>query len=169
MTILTHATKNEYVPLILKEGLKLPAETGNCNWPEYSASDRISFLLHPEETPFPKTSIGFNDFWYGERTGFFVDPDYLKDNLNNFEAEPAREDIFQTFIKELGIRTIKNPTKHEVPNEVVSFANIPVEGLYALFHQSDSKSEINEIQKQAPAHIRLYSKQTDDLFYRRMK
>ena len=45
MTILTHATRNVYVPLILKEGLKLPSETGNCNWPEYSASDRISFYF----------------------------------------------------------------------------------------------------------------------------
>ena len=102
MPILAHSTRPEHLGAILKEGLRLPNETGKYNF-NLSKKDRISFLLIDRELP-KQGDLRIKLWW--DRAAFILNPDYVNKNFDDFKYEYLHRKDAQ-LIQETGFEKIE--------------------------------------------------------------
>jgi hypothetical protein len=153
MSILTHSTKTKHLDTILVEGLRLPEETGICNWKQYSEQDRISFLYQTNTLPFEKL-VNIRT-WDDCTYTVVLDPKFISQNVEQFKYYSCEFMAIGTYAEELKMKDA-NYKKNDILNEVVSFENIPVDAFHSLFIPPLSTQEINQIEKKVPKHMQIY-------------
>jgi hypothetical protein len=171
--VLSHSTYLEYLEPIFKNGIKKPRETGNSNWDWFFPTDRISFSCNPDldlESENTYLSGWNNDI------NLVLDPKYISENKDEFKCYITKSEEVIDYANRQGMEVIDLEVPRFNFNEVVSFENIPVEGIHSLFLDSRFNTilsleteEFQKIKSILPAHMGLYTKQTDDSFYRRIK
>ncbi len=153
MPILAHSTREEYVSTILREGLRLPNETGNSNF-GISKKDRISFLLSTRAIPKPNDET--IELW-SSSFGFILNQDYVNEHTNTFKYEQLHKKDAKVILKS-GFEKLETVDSCAVPFEIVSIKNIPLEGICALVNNIHYTTEfLTNIKKQVPEHIKFYT------------
>jgi hypothetical protein len=158
MALLTHATNIQLLERIFKEGLRLPEETGICNWEDLSFPDRISTMFSIKRSP-PKHKLTFiSPLWHVGDAHIIISPEYILEHIDELKYYSSDKQELFSFAQAHGIKQTEQTNIHAPKQEVVCYNNIPVEAFSTILLNKETANQAEKIKEILPNHMNLYTR-----------